>query len=111
MTSATQLEGVSPALAERLDDAGFRNLERIAHGNALEVDRVKGASGGELVLAAQKYLDDRDLWTRRCLIRRVNPTLVCEHCREFETTDLRGPTLPTHEKRCSANPEAPDRFK
>ena len=110
MTSATQLEDVDPALAERLDDAGFRNLERIAHGNALEVSKVEGASD-DLVVRAQEYLDDRDLWSRRCLVRRVNPALVCDHCQDFETTDLRGPTLPTHQKRCSENPEAPDRFK
>jgi hypothetical protein len=111
MTSVTRLDGVGPALEDRLDDAGFRNLERIAHGNALEIDRVEGASGGELVLAAQEFLDDRDLWTRRCLVRRADRTLVCDHCREFETSDLRGPTLPTHQKRCAENPEAPDRFK
>ena len=109
MTSATRLEGVDPALAERLDDAGFRNLERIAHGNALEVDRVEGASA-DLVLAAQQYLDERDGWDRRCLVRRITGRVYCEFCgREFSS--LRGPTLPTHEKRCSENPEAPDRFK
>lgn len=110
MTSVEVLDGVDPTLAERLDDSGFRNLEQIAHGNALEVSKVEGASG-ELVVRAQKYLDDRDLWSRRCLVRRVNPALICEHCEDFETTDLRGPTLPTHERRCSENPEAPDRFK
>ena len=110
MTSVTRLDGVGPALEDRLDDAGFRNLEQIAHGNALEISKVEGASG-ELVVRAQEYLDDRDLWTRRCLVRRADRTLVCEHCEDFETTDLRGPTLPTHEGRCSENPEAPDRFK
>jgi hypothetical protein len=38
MTSVQRLENVGPALSFDLDEAGFRNPERLSHGHALEVD-------------------------------------------------------------------------
>lgn len=103
------LEGVGPALADRLDEVGYTTLEEIAHANALELAKVKGASP-DLISDAQEILADRDMWSTRNLVRDVQRACICRHCgKEFQQT-TGGAVVATHRRRCPENPDSPDRF-
>jgi hypothetical protein len=109
MTSPEVLEGVGPALADRLDEAGYRCLEQLAHSTLSEACRIKGVSP-DLVLAAQEYLESEREWTRRNLVRKAKQECWCRHCgKHFNSLDS-SPLL-VHRRRCSENDDSPDRFQ
>jgi len=108
MTSATRLDGVGPALEERLADSGYRSLEELAHANLLAVCETKGADA-DLVLAAQEWLAENRAWTERPMAREAKRESWCDHCSKHLDTVKAG--LRVHERRCAENPKAAERFK
>ena len=110
MTSITRLDGVGPALEDRLDEAGFGCLEKLAHANlstACSVDSV----APELVLRAQEWLAEHHRWSDRRMLREGRLECFCEYCGKGFSGTAGGATLQVHQKRCSENPDRPNRFK
>lgn len=110
MTSVEVLEGVDPALADRLDDAGFSCLEKLCHANLSVACETKGVNP-DLVLAAQEWMADNHRWSDRRMLREGRLECFCEHCGRGFSSTAGGSTLRVHEKRCSENPDCPERFK
>ena len=115
MTSVTRLEGVGPAIEQRLDDKGIRCLETLAHSTLTEVCEVQGVEPG-MVLAAQEFLQSEREWTRKRLVRNADRKYWCEYCDDsgdsYRASGANGATaLKLHTRRCSENPSAPRRFR
>ena len=110
MTSVQRLEGVGPALADRLAENGFKCLEKLAHANLLRVCKTKGVDPS-LVLAAQKWMSEHHRWSERPMLREGRLECFCRFCGKGFSSIAGGSTLRVHEKRCAENPEAPDRYK
>jgi len=109
MTSVTRLEGVGPSLEERLSEAGFHCLEALAHSTLSESCAVKGVDPN-LVLVAQQWLSEHRNWRHRPLLKDARGECWCDYCGK-RFAEIGGSSLRVHEKRCSENPEAPERFR
>jgi hypothetical protein len=109
MTSVQVLEGVGPALAERLDQAGFKCLEALAHSTLTESCAVKGVDP-HLVLVAQEWLSEHRNWRQRPLLKDAKGECWCDYCGKG-FSEIGGASLRVHEQRCGENPEAPERFR
>ena len=110
MTSVQRLDGVGPDLENRLDDAGFGCLEKLAHANLSVACSVDSATP-ELVLRAQEWMDEHHRWSDRRMLREGRLECFCEHCGKGISSVAGGSPLRVHQKRCSENPDSPDRFK
>ena len=107
MTSVQVLDGVGPAIEERLSENGYHCLEQLAHSTLTESCGLKGVEPS-MVLAAQEYLQSEREWTRKKLVRKADRQFWCHFCGRGGFSGPNGATtLKMHRKRCSENPSAP----
>jgi hypothetical protein len=114
MTSVQVLEGVGPALEERISER-YSSLEQLAHSTLLESCKIKGVDP-HLILRAQQWLNENRRFDSRPLLKDVRGEVWCQWCSEGEGDGKRLNSLDTapknvHEQRCSSNPNAPKRFR
>jgi hypothetical protein len=109
MTSVTVLDGVGPSLEADLTEAGYCSLERVAHANLSVVCEVDEMSPG-LVYEAQQYMAENHRWQNKPLARECRQEQFCRYCSKGHSVLSEAP-IKVHEKRCSENEAAPERFQ
>jgi hypothetical protein len=93
------LDGVGPALEERLAENGFCCLEELAHSQAIEACETKGFKPS-YILAAQEWLDENRNWKQRKLTRHAKTECWCSGCQRRFSGTVGKSTLRLHELRC-----------